>query len=206
VTAAAPAALASSDDLAAYLGTSPDSAAQATFMLDSASDVIRSYCGWSITQETVTWNLDADGSPVLLLPTLALDTDSPTVVDTTPTTGPVTLTLGTDYTASAIGTLTRTGSPYRWPSGDRVVTVTATHGYAEIPRSIRAVACSMASRMIATAGLGPASSYRVGHISTTFRTAVLGAGKVGGGEADSIALPAVESGVLDAYRITNGPA
>lgn len=191
---ATPAALATPDDLTAYLGAPPTNAAQAAWMLDTAAAIVRGYCGWSITQEAATWTLDADGGPMLLVPTLYLDTSTVTVTDNTPATGPVTVDPA-DYSASDIGVLTRRGYPYAWPAAARAVTVSATHGYATPPREITAVCCAMASRLIATAGLGPVSSYRVGGVGAYYR----------GSEGDTITVPTLEAAVLDQYRITGGP-
>lgn len=101
-------------------GTFPND--RATLLVDSASAAIRGYCGWNITQETVTGEvIDGTGKWDLWLPTKNL-----TAVASVAELG-VTLTNDVDYVWYRNGQLTRTAGA--WSSKAKAVTATYTHGY-----------------------------------------------------------------------------
>lgn len=123
------AAFASSTDLQNWLQLSAINSAAATLALDVTSGAIRSFCGWSISQETVTADpLDGSGERSLWLPTLRLTAVGAVVENGT------TLTVVTDYDWTKYGRLIRAG---RWPRTPRSVVVTYTHGYASVPDVIK---------------------------------------------------------------------
>lgn len=174
------AGLATTDDLAAYLGEPPANPAQASFALDAASELVRTYCGWSITREPdAAWTLDAIGGRLLALPTLHLIAVASVLVDGKPV---------DDAESSSAGLLYRHAG---WPNGYGSVEVHADHGHDTTPRHIVAVVCSLASRLLATAGQGPVTGYRVGGVQITY-------GRDGG---ESIGVTLAERLVLDRHRV-----
>jgi hypothetical protein len=152
------AALATTDDLAAYLGHPPGNPAQATFMLDAASEFVRGYCRWSITRETdAVWTLDAAGGRLLAVPTLHLVSVSSVLVHGVERIG--------EIETSAAGLLYwRVG----WPVGYRSVVVRAVHGHEQTPRDVLAVVCALASRMLTVPGIGPVTSHRIGSVQANY--------------------------------------
>jgi hypothetical protein len=139
------AALATADDLTAYLGHPPDNPAQAAFMLDAASEFVRGYCGWSITREPdAVWTLDAAGGRLLAVPTLHLVSVSSILVRGVERVGEIEI--------SSAGLLYW---PDGWPTGYRSVVVRAVHGHEQTPRDVLAVVCALASRMLTTPAPAP---------------------------------------------------
>jgi hypothetical protein len=133
---------------------------RATLLVDSVSAAIRGYCGWNITEETVTGDvIDGSGKWDLWLPTKNL-----TAVASLVENG-VTLVSGTNYDWYRNGRLARSG---RWTSKAKAITITYTHGYPtghvklELARS---VCLSAAARLVDNpAGL---RSETVGGVSWT---------------------------------------
>lgn len=175
------AALATADDLAAYLGHPPANPAQAGFMLDAASEFVRGYCGWSITREPDTvWTLDAAGGRLLAVPTLHLVSVSSVLVRGVERVSEV--------ETSAAGLLYRSAG---WPTAYRSVVVRAVHGHEQTPRDVLAVVCALASRMLATPGTGPVISSRIGSVQLTY----------GPDGAESVGLTLTERTALDRHRL-----
>ena len=172
--------LATSEDLAAYLGHPPDNPTQAGFMLDAASAFVRSYCRWSITSEAVVWTLDATGGRLLAVPTLHLVSVASVLVHGAERVGEV--------EASAAGLLYLHAG---WPTGYNAVVVRAEHGYESTPRDVLAVVCALASRMLATPGAGPITSYRIGGVQINY----------GPGGAETVGLTQTEQTALTRYRL-----
>lgn len=134
------AALASVPELGAYLGSSidADSQVRAAMALNQSSAAIRAYCGWSITQETVTGGaVDGNGRQRVWLPTLRLTEVAEVVLDGR------TLTYDVDYTWTSDGMLYR---PSGWPMVPRALSVTYTHGYQFPPADVVGVCLSIAAR------------------------------------------------------------
>lgn len=120
------------------LGSAINSAA-ATLALDIASGSIRSFCGWSVSQETVTAEaLDGTGERSLWLPTLRLTAVASVVENGS------TLTVVTDFDWTKYGRLIRSGC---WPRTARSVVVTYTHGYATVPDVVKGACLIVASVM-----------------------------------------------------------
>lgn len=93
----------------------------ATAYVDSASAAIRGYCGWNISEETVTGDvLDGTGRWDLWLPTQNL-----TAVTSIAENG-TTLVHETDYVWYRNGRITHAG---RWTPNAKGVLATYTHGY-----------------------------------------------------------------------------
>lgn len=159
------AAFATPAELASWLQVPEVDTATATLQLAAASQAIRDYCGWSITEETVTGAvLDAAGSRSIWLPTLLLTAVGP-VVELG-----VTLTALDDYDWTRYGRLLRSK---RWPNQARSVVVTYTHGYSVAPDSVKGVCLAMAGR-IYNNPLG-AKSQTAGPFSQSFAVPLSGA-------------------------------
>lgn len=167
--------LATTADLRRLSGAAwPDEAA-AQALIDAASSAVRSYCGWSITEELEAEAVvDARGGHVLPLPTLHL-----TAVHLVEVEGSAV----DDYSWSASGLLYR---PVRWPHAYRSVRATYDHGYTTAPPELTAVVCGLAARLPVPAGV---ASWSVGSQTVTFNSE--------GGPG----LATVEESVLDRYRI-----
>jgi hypothetical protein len=133
--------------------------------VDAACDICRDVAEQQFNRGTATVRLDGTGTDALLLKQLP-------VLNA----GTVTVNGGTitDYVVDDNGILLRgtAGSDPRpvWPSGRRNVAVTYEHGYdnADIPRSVRIVALSIASRLIVQ---GPASEEQVGDVRIKYAAA-----------------------------------
>jgi len=129
--------LATPEDLASYLQRDVDTAT-ATLAVTGASALVRGYCKWSLTQDQVTMTVDGNGSDVLSLPTLQLNSITSITVD-----GEI---LDADsYRLAARGQVKRTDGGV-WPIGFDNVTAAVDHGYAMIPDDVRLVTCSVAGR------------------------------------------------------------
>lgn len=154
------AAFATPAELASFLQRDLDTAT-ATLALENASQQIRDYVGWSVSEEVdreVT--LDGTGGPYLWLPTKHL-TDVSTVVE-----NGVTLTVVDDFDWSSRGYLIRSG---RWTCRPRAVVVTFTHGWpdgSEKLRTARSVCLSLAGSIYDNPG--GVRSYTVDDVSETY--------------------------------------
>jgi hypothetical protein len=104
--------------------------------LELASGDIRAVCGWSISRETVTEPLAAWSFGKVFLPTLHL-------VSVTITADATTLTVNTDYTFTANGTIT----PLRNRYVATLAEITYTHGYEPVPSAIKSVVLERAARI-----------------------------------------------------------
>lgn len=104
-----------------------------------ASDLIRMWCGWTISQEDATFVLDGRHEGHLLsLPTLRLN-----AVDAVRVDGVVVAVEG--YSWSHTGHMLREDAT--WPTTMRSIEVDVDHGYVVIPGGVAAVALSLAGRM-----------------------------------------------------------
>jgi len=134
------AALASTPALGAFLGSDIAAADQvrAALVLNQASKAIRNYCGWTITQETLTGAaVDGNGRQRLWLPTLLLTAVAEVVLDGR------TLVYDVDYQWTSDGMLYR---PTGWPHTPRILSVTYTQGYEAVPDDVAGVCLSIAAR------------------------------------------------------------
>lgn len=117
-----------------------EQAAAAKRALTEASQAIRNYCRQHlelVEDDEIT--LDAKGGTRLFLPELPVIEVSEVIEDGE------TLTADEDYKLGAHGILHRLGGA-RWAKGVQIIQVTYSHGYAELPDDIVAVATRAASR------------------------------------------------------------
>lgn len=156
----------SQQDLTDYLGRDVTADDGALAAVDAACDICRDIAERSFNQVVGgTATLDGSGTDALLLPELPVSRAGTVLVDGTAV---------TDYVLTGNGLLLRgsAGSDPRlvWPSGRQNVVVTYDHGYADadIPRSVRMVALSIAARLVVQ---GAAKSETVGETSVTYAVA-----------------------------------
>lgn len=134
-------------DLGDYIGRDLSADAGAVIAVDAACDICRDVAGQEFNAGTATFVLNGSGTDAVLLPQLPVSSVSAVAVNGTAV---------DDYTLSSNGTLFRgtvgedTASSGTWPSGRQNVSVTAVYGYesADLPRSVRMVALSIASRLV----------------------------------------------------------
>lgn len=146
----------STQDIVDYLGRGGTADPGMIIAADAACDTVRTIAERSFNQATSTVTLDGTGTDAILLPELPVTAA-----------GTVTVNGGTitDYVLNGNGVLLRgTAGPYPrivWPAGRQNVRVTYDHGYAtvDLPRDVRMVALSIASRLVLQ---GPAMEESVG--------------------------------------------
>lgn len=139
-------------DLVDYLGRGTASDPGMIIATDAACDICRDIAEQTFNAGTATVTLDGTGTDSLLLPDLPVNSVSVVTVAG----GTV-----TDYVLNDNGILFRkdTGTDVdyvnacrtlTWPEGRQNITVTYDHGYAsaDLPRSVRMVALSIASRLV----------------------------------------------------------
>jgi hypothetical protein len=117
-----------------------------TAALLAASAVIRGYCRWHIwPQLSETFVIDGPGTRLLRLPTREVSAVA-SIVETQRGSGqvPITLTVATDVDWSRNGTVERVDG-HCWTRKMRGVTVTATHGFLELPADVADIATSLAA-------------------------------------------------------------
>lgn len=164
----------SRQDLTDYLGRDVTADDGALIAIDAACEICRSLTEQSFNEATDTITLDGTGTDALLLPELPVSNA-----------GTVTVSGGTvtDYVLKDDGLLIRKypdpvtvdyWSDERpptvvWPAGRQNVEVTYDHGYADedLPRDVRLVALSIASRLVVQ---GVASQETVGETSVRYGT------------------------------------
>jgi hypothetical protein len=178
-------------DLVNYLGRGTISDPGMLIATDAACDMVRTLTEQTFNQSTSTITVDGTGTDALLLPELPASRA-----------GTVTVAGGTvtDYVLNTrLGILIRKSSgtdadyvnacrTLIWPEGRQNVTVTYDHGYADsdLPRDVRMVALSIASRLVVQ---GVATQESNGPVSVTY-----------GGPATD--LTAGEERILQKYRQT----
>lgn len=159
----------SRQDLTAYLGRDVTDDDGALIAVDAACDVCRSLAEQQFNAGTTTVTLDGSGTDALLLPQLPVNAAGTVLVDG----GTV-----TDYALASDGVLLRKANATSvadwnclpqlvWPARRQNIEVTYEHGYsvAELPRDIRMVALSVASRLIVQ---GPALQESNGNASIRY--------------------------------------
>ncbi|MFJ8583623.1 mobile element protein [Streptomyces sp. NPDC093595] len=133
--------LADPAELAVWLGV-PETDTKLVAALNAASRRFRGAVRHPVTLvagDTVT--LDGPGAYTVLLPAAPVVAVASVVLDGT------TLVAGTDYEWSQDGYLRRLSTP--WPAALRCLTVTYTHGYAQIPDDIQEVVIDQARAIYA---------------------------------------------------------
>ncbi len=152
----------SQTDLTDYLGRDVTDDPGALIALDAACDTCRTFAEQDFNAATSTLALDGSGTDALLLPQLPVSAAGTVLVSGTAV---------TDYVLNSNGILFRgsAGSDPRptWPSGRQNITVTYDHGYAaaDLPRDVRMVALSLASRLIVQ---GAAVEEQVGQVRVKY--------------------------------------
>lgn len=146
----------STKDIVDYLGRGGTADPGMIIAADAACDMVRTLAEQSFNQATSTVVLDGSGTDALLLPELPASGAGTVLVNG----GTV-----TDYVLNGNGILLRgtAGVDPRpvWPAGRQNVQVTYDHGYGDqdIPRDVRMVALSIASRLVVQ---GPTKSESIG--------------------------------------------
>lgn len=150
-------------DLIDYIGRGGTADPGMLIATDSACDTVRTFAERDFNQVVgATFTLDGTGTDAILIPQLPVTAA-----------GTVTVNGGTvtDYTLNANGILFRgtAGSDPRpvWPSGRQNIRVTANVGYPDqdIPRDVRMVALSLASRIVIQ---GPAVEEDIGTVRVKY--------------------------------------
>lgn len=163
-------ALATTTDLAAWMGVDESALpAGAATLLDLASAAVRDYCGWTITEETVTdLVVDGTGTEVLTLATMRLTAVTALALwDQTAGTWGDELVDRQDFDWSANGVLTRRrgdGASLedflvfpqrhkhwpRWPDRLQSVRLSYTHGWPadQVPAAARTATMAAAARQV----------------------------------------------------------
>jgi hypothetical protein len=160
-------------DLVDYLGRGTITDPGMLIATDAACDTVRTIAERTFNQSTSTVTLDGTGTDALLLPELPVTSA-----------GTVTVAGGTitDYVLNTrLGMLIRKASntdvdytnacrTLTWPEGRQNIVVTYQHGYADadLPRDVRMVALSIASRLVVQ---GVAVEESNGPVSVKYPTA-----------------------------------
>lgn len=152
-------------DLSDYLGRDVTNDAGALMAVDAACDICRDIAEQSFNLGTTTASFDGTGTDCIVLP------ERPVVsVGTVSVNGSAI----TDYVATdrlllrgSVGECSWSGWRPTWPRGRQNIEVSYVHGYgtADVPRSVRMVAVSIASRLIVQ---GPAQSETVGDVTMNY--------------------------------------
>lgn len=154
-------------DLSDYLGINVTADDGALIAIDAACDICRDEAERLFNRGTVTLALDGTGTDALLIPNEFLPVNSAGTIT-------VAGTAETGYMVTRRGELLRgTAGCYPrpvWPEGRQNVTVTVDYGYdsADIPRSVRMVALSVAARL---AVQGVAAEETVGDVRVKYAAA-----------------------------------
>jgi hypothetical protein len=157
----------STQDIVDYLGRGTATDPGFLIATDAACDMCRSIAEQDFNLATSTYRGDGTGTDAFLLPQLPVSAA-----------GTVTVNGGTvtDYALNSNGILFRgtAGVDPRpvWPAGRQNVTVTYDHGYADadLPRDVRMVALSVASRI---AVQGVALEESIGAVRIKYATPAL---------------------------------
>jgi hypothetical protein len=152
-------------DIVDYLGRGTITDPGMLIALDSACDMCRTIAEQDFNAGTATVSLDGTGGDALVLAHYPVSAAGTVIVNG----GTI-----TDYMLSANGLLLRGTAGVNprptWPAGRQNISVTYNHGYAtaDLPRDVRMVALSIASRLIVQ---GVAKSETQGDMSITYASA-----------------------------------
>ncbi|HEX9991349.1 MAG TPA: hypothetical protein VGB14_00335 [Acidimicrobiales bacterium] len=137
---------------------------RAEVYLAEADAIVKAVTGQTIELvEGDTATLDSYGRRRLQLPQLP-------VVDVTAVAVDGRSLLAGEYTWDTAGGLWRPG---RWPTGGRIVTVTYSHGYEDVPAELVGVVCRIAYRMLRSGDPAPSGAVKaksVADYSVTYDT------------------------------------
>jgi hypothetical protein len=153
----------SPQDIVDYLGRGGTADPGMLIATDAACDIVRTLAERDFNAGTATITLDGTGTDALLIPNRYL----PATVGTVTVAGSAI----TDYVANSNGMIFRGSAGVNprpvWPMGRQNVQVTITHGYQEIdlPRDVRMVALSIASRLVVQ---GVATEESVGAVRVKY--------------------------------------
>jgi hypothetical protein len=129
--------LVSADELNDHMQTTV-APATAELAVAGASGAVRAYCMWNISREATTFHAVGDGSPLLTLPTLLLESVSQVRISGT----------AIAVTAPQPRVLRHGQLVYDlWPSGE-LIEVDVVHGYDPAPDVVRLVALTVAARIV----------------------------------------------------------
>lgn len=142
----------SRDDLRDYTGKDVTNDDGAIIVCDAACDTVRTFTEQEINRAVSTITVDGPGTDAIVLPQFPVNTAGTVVVNG----GTVTDWVLDEINGKLLRKVTAADvgegvpSAIVWPFGRQNVEVTYDHGYAddEIPRDIRMVALSLASRLI----------------------------------------------------------
>lgn len=186
----------STDDLSDYLGRDVSTDDAAVIVLDAACDMVRDVAEQTFNAGTTTGTFDGTGTDALLLPEYpARSVGTVEVRGLAGTPGTWDTVGSSDYVLSSNGALIAndtagTGSLLgsSWPKGRQNVRVNYVHGYedSELPRSVRMVALTVASRLLTQ---GPAIFENLGDLNVRYA-------------AESTALMPTERMILRKHRRT----
>jgi hypothetical protein len=152
----------SPQDVVSYIGRGGTADAGIILAVDAACDICRTVAEREFNAGTSTITLDGTGGDALLLPELPVSRAGTVLVNGTAV---------TDYTLNGNGILFRgsvgVNQGSTWPAGRQNISVTYDHGYAavDLPRDVRMVALSIASRLVVQ---GPAKQESLGAVSVTY--------------------------------------
>lgn len=157
-------------DLTDSLGRDMSSDPGATIAVDAACDTVRTLADHVFNEGTTTMRLDGTGTDALVLPERPVSSVSDVQVSGG---GTMSWTLSDQEEGVLIaGDSSGTTLGATWPAGRQNVTVTYVHGYgtADVPRDVRAVALSVAQRLVIQ---GPPIQETVGDVSLRYSTSQL---------------------------------
>jgi hypothetical protein len=155
----------SAQDLSNYLGRDVSADNGTLICLDAACDIVRDIAEHPVNSGTATLSFDGTGTDAIVLPYHPI-----TAAGTVTVAGSAV----TDYMLAANGVLLRGSAGVLprpvWPEGRQNVQVTFEYGYLpqDIPRSVRMVALSIATRLMVQ---GPALRETLGDASVQYATA-----------------------------------
>lgn len=156
----------SRQDLTDYMGVDVTSDDGAIIAIDAACQIVRDVCGQTLDEVVDDEQVfDGTGTDCLVLPEVPVTEVSTVSID-----DGTDLTEVTDWVLGRQGRLLRTsanGAAF-WPLGRQNVIVTYSHGWSEVPESVRMVALAVANRIVVQ---GPAMNESIGGDSVAYAVA-----------------------------------
>ena len=153
----------SQQDVVDILGRGGTADAGMLIAVDAACDICRAVAEQEFNAGTATCSFDGTNSDVIVLPQRPVTNAGSVFVNGT---------AETDFEFTGDGMLFRGTSGVNprpvWPAGRQNVQVTYEYGYTEVPRDVRMVALSIASRLVLQ---GPAKRESLGDQSIDYAVA-----------------------------------